>query len=92
MLDIWELYRLMLLSRRFEEKVQQLWEEGKIFGEMHLGIGEEAIVAGIVSQLRDGDSLALDHRGTPPLLMRGVDPVKLLLEFLGNSRGLCAGL
>jgi pyruvate dehydrogenase E1 component alpha subunit len=92
MLDIWDLYRLMLLSRRYEEEVQQLWEEGKIFGEMHLGIGEEAIVAGIVSQLIDGDALALDHRGTPPLLMRGVDPVKLLLEFLGNSRGLCAGL
>jgi pyruvate dehydrogenase E1 component alpha subunit len=89
--DIWFLYRQMLLCRRYEEAVIDLWEEGKIPGEMHLGIGEEAIHAGIVSHLRDGDAMALDHRGTPPLLVRGVDPVSLLREFLGDSRGLCAG-
>jgi len=58
---------------------------------MHLGTGEEAIAAGIVSQLQAGDALALDHRGTPPLLMRGVDPYLLLREFLGCPDGLCGG-
>lgn len=90
--DIWRLYRHMLRSRRFEEAVTRLWEEGKISGEMHLGVGEEAIVAGVVDQLQEGDALALDHRGTPPLLMRGVDPVLLLREFLGRPDGLCAGM
>jgi pyruvate dehydrogenase E1 component alpha subunit len=90
--DIWRLYRHMLRSRRFEEAVARLWEEGRIFGEMHLGVGEEAIVAGVVDQLREGDAMALDHRGTPPLLMRGVDPVLLLREFLGRADGLCAGM
>ena len=89
--DRWSLYRQMLRSRLFEEAVSQLWEEGLISGEMHLGMGEEAIVAGIVTQLQDDDAMALDHRGTPPLLMRGVDPVLLLREFLGRSDGLCAG-
>lgn len=36
--------------------------------------------------------MALDHRGTPPLLMRGVDPVPLLREFLGRPDGLCGGM
>ena len=49
--DLWSLYRQMLRSRRFEESVKELWEQGKISGEMHLGIGEEAIAAGVVSQL-----------------------------------------
>jgi TPP-dependent pyruvate/acetoin dehydrogenase alpha subunit len=89
--DIWFLYRHMLKSRFFEEAVIQLWQDGRISGEMHLGIGEEAINAGIVSQLKDGDAMALDHRGTPPLLMRGVDPVLLLREFLGQPNGLCSG-
>jgi TPP-dependent pyruvate/acetoin dehydrogenase alpha subunit len=90
--DLWALYRHMLRSRLFERAVQQLWDVGDISGEMHLGTGEEGIVAGVVSQLIDGDAMALDHRGTPPMLMRGVDPVALLQELLGRSDGLCAGM
>jgi pyruvate dehydrogenase E1 component alpha subunit len=81
----------MLKSRLFEEAVAQLWHQGLISGEMHLGTGEEAIMAGIVSQLRDGDAMALDHRGTAAFLMRGVDPRALLNEFLGRAEGLCGG-
>jgi len=90
--DLRALYRLMLRSRRFEEAVTQLWEAGKISGEMHLGVGEEAVVAGVVAHLRDGDAMALDHRGTPPLVMRGVDLSLLLKEFLGRTDGLCRGI
>ncbi|MGB5910526.1 MAG: thiamine pyrophosphate-dependent dehydrogenase E1 component subunit alpha [Promethearchaeia archaeon] len=89
--EVWKLYRKMLRSRLFENAIINLWEEGKISGEMHLGTGEEAIIAGIVSQLEEGDAMAVDHRGTPPFIMRGIDPVLLLLEFLGHSKGLCAG-
>jgi pyruvate dehydrogenase E1 component alpha subunit len=35
--------------------------------------------------------MALDHRGTPALLMRGVDPVAILRELLGREDGLCRG-
>jgi pyruvate dehydrogenase E1 component alpha subunit len=69
-----------------------LWDQGKISGEMHLGIGEEAVAAGIVAQLIDGDAMALDHRGTPQLVMRGVDLLLLIREFLGKEDGLCAGM
>jgi pyruvate dehydrogenase E1 component alpha subunit len=89
--DLWQLYREMLRSRLFEEAVTDLWKKGKISGEMHLGTGEEAIIAGVISQLEEGDAIAVDHRGTPPFIMRGIDPVLLLLEFLGHSNGLCAG-
>jgi pyruvate dehydrogenase E1 component alpha subunit len=81
----------MLRSRRFEEAVSRLWSQGLISGEMHLGLGEEAIAAGIVYQLQDGDALALDHRGTPPLVVRGVGLVPLLREMLGCDDGLCGG-
>lgn len=91
-IEIWELYRSMLFSRLFENVVQDLWEKGKISGEMHLGTGEEAIIAGVVSQLKQGDAIAVDHRGTPPFLLRGIDPTLLLLEFLGHKKGLSGGL
>lgn len=89
--DLWSLYALMQKSRLFEEAITQLWKDGLISGEMHLGTGEEAIVAGIISQLKAEDAMALDHRGTPPLLMRGVDPVLILRELLGRPDGLCGG-
>ncbi len=90
--DLWSLYALMLRSRLYEEAIARLWEAGLISGEMHLGTGEEAVIAGVVAQLRDGDALALDHRATAALLMRGVEPRPLLRELLGKSDGLCGGM
>lgn len=91
-LDSWFLYALMQKSRRFEETVARLWQDGLISGEMHLGTGEEAILAGIVSQLQPGDAMAVDHRGSAAFLMRGVNPVLLLREMLGRQDGLCGGM
>ena len=90
--DLWSLYALMLKSRLFEEAIAELWQEGLISGEMHLGIGEEAIMAGVVAQLVEGDAMALDHRGSAALLMRGVEPVLILRELLGCVDGLCGGM
>lgn len=90
--DLWSLYRQMLRSRLFEEAVARLWYDGAISGEMHQSTGEEAVVAGVVLQLQDGDAMALDHRGTAPLAMRGVDLASLLHEFLGQPDGLCGGM
>jgi len=89
--DRWSLYALMLKSRLLEDTIAKLWNDGLISGEMHLGTGEEAVYAGVVSQLREGDAMALDHRGTGPLMMRGVDPILILRELLGKPDGLCGG-
>ncbi len=89
--DLWLLYSLMLKSRLFEEAIAKLWHDGSISGEMHLGTGEEGIVAGVTANLQEGDAMALDHRGTAAMLMRGVDPVPLLRELLGHRDGLSGG-
>ncbi len=86
-----QLFLQMLRIRRFEEGIADLWQRGQISGEMHLGIGEEAIVAGVLSQLEEGDALALDHRSTPPLVARGSDLVAIIAELLGRDDGLCRG-
>jgi len=63
--SLWsELYSRMFKSRYFEQSIADLWHKGLISGEMHLGMGEEAIVAGILSHLIDGDgkrSLHCNH-------------------------------
>lgn len=89
--ELLELYRDMARARAFELLLADLWRRGLISGEMHLGTGEEAVVAGVVSHLVEGDALALDHRPTPALVVRGVDLVSLVREMLGREEGLCRG-
>lgn len=86
-----QLFYQMARMRAFEEAIARLWERGLISGELHLGTGEEAVVAGVVSHLGEGDALALDHRSTPPLVARGIDLRAVILELLGHEKGLCRG-
>ncbi|HOC42387.1 MAG TPA: thiamine pyrophosphate-dependent dehydrogenase E1 component subunit alpha [Thermoanaerobaculales bacterium] len=90
--DLLRLYRMMRTSRRLEEEIARLWREGLISGEMHLGIGEEGIVAGVLDHLAEGDGVAADHRSTPPMVMRGVDLAAIVAECLGAAGGLGRGL
>lgn len=85
------LHRTMAEIRAFELALADLWQRGLVSGELHLGIGEEAAVAGVVDHLREGDSMALDHRSTPPLVARGTPLRDLVLEMLGADEGLCRG-
>lgn len=86
-----DLYHQMAKMRRFEEALGDLWLAGHISGELHLGIGEEGIIAGVIAHLEAGDGLALDHRPTPALVGAGVDVAAMTLEMLGSEDGLCRG-
>jgi pyruvate dehydrogenase E1 component alpha subunit len=81
----------MMRARAYELAVEDLWVKGLISGEMHLGTGEEAVAAGVVTHLREGDGLALTHRCSPPLVVRGVPLAAMLSEMLGRENGLCKG-
>lgn len=82
----------MLVCRRVEEAIAVLWHDGRISGEMHLGIGEEGINAGVLDHLGEGDAVALDHRGTAGMILRGVGIAAVVGECLGSPRGLCGGM
>lgn len=90
-MDLSELYHQMARVRAFEEAVEAIWRDGRISGEMHLGTGEEAVAAGVIAHFKDGDGLALTHRCSPPLVVRGVSLVAILRELLGMPDGLCKG-
>jgi len=90
--DFEKLYHQMVRIRRFEEATAGFWHRGLISGELHLGVGEEAAVAGVVSLLEEGDAMATDHRSTPPFVARGVDLTAMTLELLGSEEGLCRGM
>ena len=82
-----ELYREMVLIRRFEEKSAELYAEGKIGGFLHLYIGEEAIAAGACQALRDEDHLLTAYRDHGWAIARGLDPKAVMAELLGKATG-----
>lgn len=89
--ELVDLYREMCRIREVERAVAELWQAGLASGEMHLGMGEEATVVGVLAHLRDGDGLSVDYRSTPPFVARGVDLESLFRELLGDPGGLDGG-
>jgi acetoin:2,6-dichlorophenolindophenol oxidoreductase subunit alpha len=90
--DLEPVYRQMARIRTFEEALASLWRRGLISGELHLGLGEEALIAGVLAHSTAGDAVAIDHRSTPALVSRGVDLESMVLEMLGSPEGLCGGM
>jgi pyruvate dehydrogenase E1 component alpha subunit len=80
----------MLLMRRFEETVIHVARAHKL-GRQHLAIGNEAVGAAALMQLRDGDLIYTTQRIHGHLIARGVDPGRALAEILGRAGGLCGG-
>lgn len=89
--DLGALYESMVRMRAVEEALAQLWRQGRVSGELHLGIGEEAVIAGVLDHLDPGDAMALDYRPTPALVDRGVDLRSIILEVIGHPAGLGGG-
>jgi pyruvate dehydrogenase E1 component alpha subunit len=81
----------MLLIRRFEERSQQLYLEGKIGGFLHLYIGQEAVAVGAMSLLRADDYFITSYRDHGYALARGTDPRLLLAELCGKGTGVSRG-
>ena len=86
-----DLYRRMLLIRRFEELVQSLFLRGEVYGTTHLCSGQEAVSVGFASALAEDDRVACTYRGHGHLLARGLAPEALLGELLGRTTGVNGG-
>lgn len=90
-IDMKALYEQMLLIRRVEERLQQLFADGQVPGFLHLSIGQEAVPVGVSSCLTDRDTVSSNHRGHGHTLAKGVSLEGFFAELLGRSTGLCKG-
>ncbi|MCP1337244.1 thiamine pyrophosphate-dependent dehydrogenase E1 component subunit alpha [Futiania mangrovi] len=86
-----ELYAQMLLIRRVEETLSSHFAAGDIPGFIHLSIGQEATAAGVMSALRDDDTIASNHRGHGHSLAKGMQLDGFFAELFGRADGLCKG-
>jgi acetoin:2,6-dichlorophenolindophenol oxidoreductase subunit alpha len=84
-------FRWMARLRAFDEACLEGVPTREIHGELHTGIGQEAIAAGMAGWLRDDDAVVSTHRNHFHALVKGVDPRALLAEVFERRTGLCGG-
>jgi pyruvate dehydrogenase E1 component alpha subunit len=81
----------MVRIRRFEERCVELYSAATIRGFLHLYIGEEAVAVGVMSQLRDEDSILATYREHGHALARGVPMDAVMAEMFGRVEGCSRG-
>ncbi len=86
-----DLYRRMVLIRRFEEKTAEMYSRGKITGFCHLYAGEEAVAVGAIAALYDKDYVVSTYREHGHCLAKGASPRAVMAELFGKATGLSRG-
>jgi pyruvate dehydrogenase E1 component alpha subunit len=89
--DLLEMYRQMVLIRRFEERAAEQYAYGKIGGFLHLYIGEEAVAVGSIFPLTNRDHVLTHYRDHGYALALGVDPGAAMAELFGKATGTTKG-
>jgi len=89
--ELLSFYKEMLRIRRFEEKAGQMYGMGLIGGFCHLYIGQEAVVVGVQTALKDGDAVISGYREHGHMLAAGIDPKAIMAELTGRSGGVSKG-
>jgi TPP-dependent pyruvate/acetoin dehydrogenase alpha subunit len=85
------LYEQMFLIRAFEERMLELFQDGKLFGTTHTYSGQEAVAVAVMANLTADDVVFSSHRCHGHFLARFGDPESLLAELTGKSGGVCGG-
>ncbi len=82
----------MSLMRELEERIERkLYRQGKILGGVYVGRGQEAISVGAALHAIPEDVLFPSHRDMGAFLIRGVEPRRILAQYMGREGGLTRG-
>jgi pyruvate dehydrogenase E1 component alpha subunit len=85
------LLRDMMRVRLFEERCVELYSAAKIRGFLHVAIGEEAVTAGVMANLRPEDAVVSTYREHGHALSRGVPMDAVMAEMYGRATGCSRG-
>lgn len=89
--DPFQLLHNMMRVRRMEELCAELYTHEKIRGFLHLYIGEEAVVTGVMALLRSRDNVMATYREHGHALLKGVPARLIMAEMFGKAEGCSKG-
>jgi pyruvate dehydrogenase E1 component alpha subunit len=81
----------MLRVRMFEEKIHELYLQGKLPGSIHTSIGQEAVSVGVLNAMREDDLAIGSHRCHGYWVIKGMDVKGMFAELYGKRTGSCKG-
>ena len=85
------IFNTMLDIRNFEKSCIEGSKTGEIHGELHTGIGQEAIGAVIKHFCRKEDALVSTHRNHVHAIGKNVSMRELMAEIFEKETGICKG-
>jgi pyruvate dehydrogenase E1 component alpha subunit len=85
--DLLQIYRNMLITRGIEERGHILYRQGKIPGSFYTGRGNEASSVGVATAMGPDDVGTPLHRDMGVHITRGVQPWRILAQYMGRADG-----
>jgi pyruvate dehydrogenase E1 component alpha subunit len=85
--DLFDIYRNMLITRGVEERGHILYRQGKIPGSFYTGRGNEGAAVGVATAMGPEDVGTPLHRDMGVHITRGVQPWHIFAQFMGRADG-----
>ena len=79
------LYRWMMLNRKTEQVLENLYKQGKVVGGVYFGLGQEACSCASAYALGKDDWLAPMIRNQGSLLVRGFQPRDIMMQYMAKA-------
>ena len=79
------IYRWMLLNRRMESALENLYKQGKVVGGVYFGLGQEGCSCASAFALGPDDWLGPMIRNQGSLLVRGFSPRDIMRQYMAKA-------
>jgi TPP-dependent pyruvate/acetoin dehydrogenase alpha subunit len=80
-----EIYRWMLLNRKMEAALENLYKQGKVVGGVYFGLGQEACSCASAYALKREDWLGPLIRNQGSTLVRGFSPRDIMMQYMAKA-------
>ena len=79
------IYRWMLLNRKMEAALENLYKQGKVVGGVYFGLGQEACSCASAYALKPDEWLGPMIRNQGSLLVRGFSPRDIMMQYMAKA-------
>ena len=80
-----EIYRWMLLNRKMEHALENLYKQGKVVGGVYFGLGQEACSCASAYALRTDEWMGPLIRNQGSLLVRGFSARDIMMQYMAKA-------
>src|SRR5262249_36047451 len=80
-----EMYRFMVLNRKMEQALENLFKQQKVIGGVYLGLGQEGCSVASAFALKKDDWVGPMIRNQGSMLVRGFKPSDTMMQYMAKA-------